>query len=128
MYSVSVVRDFIAQHFLFGGEWGSENHPHSHHYKVEVCLRGKKLDEHGYLVDIVDIENTLEELVGRFKDKQLNELPEFNGLNPSIENFSRIFCQEFLEKIIVENLDSVTVKIWENDVGWASFYEDFENS
>jgi len=43
MYQVAVKRDFVAQHFLFGGDWGSENELHSHHYRVEVCLRDSGL-------------------------------------------------------------------------------------
>ena len=30
MYTVSVKRDFIARHFLIGGDWGRENEPHAH--------------------------------------------------------------------------------------------------
>ena len=63
MYTVTVMRDFVAQHFLIGGDWGAENLWHSHHYKVEVRLEGATLDQHGYLVDIVDIETNLEALV-----------------------------------------------------------------
>ena len=37
MYSVAVKREFVAQHFLIGGDWGAENDWHSHHYQVEEC-------------------------------------------------------------------------------------------
>ena len=84
MYSVAVKREFVAQHFLIGGDWGAENDWHSHHYQIEVQLRGPTLDRHGYLVDIVDINAHLEALVGRYRDKTLNDLPEFKDLNPSL--------------------------------------------
>jgi 6-pyruvoyltetrahydropterin/6-carboxytetrahydropterin synthase len=29
MYTVSVKRDFIASHFLVGGDWGNENECHA---------------------------------------------------------------------------------------------------
>lgn len=48
LYTVAVQRDFVAQHFLFGGDWGPENELHSHHYKVEVQLEGNGLDQHRY--------------------------------------------------------------------------------
>ena len=92
MYIVAVKRDFVAQHYLVGGDWGSENQRHSHHYQVEVELAGCRLDEHGYLVDIVDIETHLDALVAHYRDRVLNDLPEFAGLNPSIEHFARIFA------------------------------------
>ncbi len=121
MYTVAVKRDFVAQHFLIGGDWGPENDWHSHHYEVEVQLSGAKLDEHGYLVDIVDIEANLEALVAKYRDKTLNDLPEFAGLNPSIEHFSRIFCQALADGIHAPNLSAMTVKIWENNIAWASY-------
>ncbi len=121
MYTVTVIRDFIAQHFLIGGDWGDENHLHSHHYKVEIQLQGDKLDQHGYLVDIVEIENGLGRVVAYFSDKTLNELPEFKDLNPSIEHFSRIMCEMFSRKISLKNLKSLSLQLWENEVAWASY-------
>ena len=121
MYTVAVKRDFVAQHFLIGGDWGAENEWHSHHYAVEIQLHGETLDQHGYLVDIVDIEQNLDGVVVCYQDKTLNDLPEFAGLNPSIEHFSRIFCQQLVERIKADTLSSITLKIWENEIAWASY-------
>ncbi|UCF91610.1 MAG: 6-carboxytetrahydropterin synthase [Desulfobacterales bacterium] len=125
MYTLAVQRDFIASHFLVGGDWGPENEKHSHHYRLEVLLEGDRLDQHGYLVDIVDVETHLEELIGCFRDQTLNELKEFEGLNPSIEHFSRILCQALIRSIKTDHLKALRVKIWENDIAWASFREEF---
>jgi 6-pyruvoyltetrahydropterin/6-carboxytetrahydropterin synthase len=124
MYTIAVKRDFEAQHFLVGGDWGPENDLHTHHYQVEVHLEGPSLDRHGYLVDIVDIETHLEELVDHYGHRTLNELPEFAGLNPSIEHFARIFCQEIQRRIQAPNLCRVRVKIWENEIAWTSYHEE----
>lgn len=121
MYTVAVKRDFVAQHFLIGGDWGPENQWHSHHYVVEVQLSGKTLDRHGYLVDIVDIEKNLEALVALYRDKTLNDLPEFAGLNPSIEHFARIFAHALAQRIQAPNLSRLRLKIWENEIAWASY-------
>ena len=124
MYTVAVKRDFVGQHFLIGGDWGPENQWHSHHYYVEVQLHGDRLDQHGYLVDIEDIESNLNALVAHYKDKTLNELPEFAGLNPSIEHFCRIFCEGLAERIKAETLTSMAVQIWENEIAWARYQMD----
>ena len=121
-YTLAVKRDFVARHYLFGGDWGAENQLHSHHYQVEVQLEGSTLDKHGYLVDIVAVEAHLEELVAYYRDQSLNDLPEFAGLNPSIEHFARLLCQELLGRVS-EPLNAVTVKIWENDIAWAAYRE-----
>src|SRR3990172_2311059 len=118
MYTVAVKRDFVAQHHLVGGDWGAENVKHSHHYAVEVQLEGDSLDQHGYLVDI---EKHLNDLVAHYRDKTLNDLPEFAGLNPSIEHFSRILCETLVRRIKASTLKAVTLKLWENEIAWASY-------
>ena len=121
MYTVAVKRDFVAQHYLIGGDWGAENKPHSHHYYVELRLFGPSLDQHGFLVDIVDVETHLNERVAAFKDQMLNDLPEFADLNPSIEHFSRIFCLQMAERIQADTLHALELVIWENEIAWASY-------
>jgi 6-pyruvoyltetrahydropterin/6-carboxytetrahydropterin synthase len=120
-YAVAVERDFIARHKLIGGDWGAENELHSHHYRVELRLEGPELDKHGYLVDIVNIETGLDSLVAAYRDKTLNELPEFKHLNPSIERLAKIFCEAISQRVEASNVRVVTVKIWENLIAWASF-------
>jgi 6-pyruvoyltetrahydropterin/6-carboxytetrahydropterin synthase len=124
MYALAVKRDFIAQHFLIGGDWGAENEKHSHHYLLELRLEGLSLDGHGYLVDIVDIENALDRLVSRFRDQTLNDQPEFAGLNPSLEHFSRILCQALAAQVQAANIRTVIVRLWENELAWASFRQE----
>lgn len=121
MYTLAVRRKFVAQHFLVGGDWGAENFWHSHHYQLELVLEGDSLDEHGYLVDIVQVEKSLEAVVAYFRDETLNELPEFTGLNPSIEHFTRIVCQSLAPRVMAPTLTALTVKIWENEIAWASY-------
>ena len=125
MYSVAVSREFIANHFLIGGDWGHENFPHAHHYVAELCIESPALDRHGYLVDIVEIEAALNSTVAYFRDSMLNEKPEFSGLNPSIEHFSRIICEKLLAQIKPPGTGSVTVKLWENATCWAAYRKAF---
>ncbi len=121
MYSVAVKQDFIAQHFLIGGDWGAENQKHSHHYQIELELEGKELDKHGYLVDIVDIKDNLEKLISYFKDQTLNELSEFKEINPSIEHLAQICHRILSSRIQGNNISGLTVKIWEDNQAWAAY-------
>ena len=121
MYTVAVKRDFVAQHFLIGGDWGAENFKHSHHYVVELQLQGASLDQHGYLVDIVDIEALLNDQVAHYRDQLLNDLPEFAGLNPSVEHYARFLCTRLAAAIRSPNLNSIRVKLWENEIAWAAY-------
>ena len=121
MYTLGVKRDFIARHYLIGGDWGPENYPNSHHYVLELRMEGRELDQHGYLVDIVDVEKHLDEIVNYYKDQMLNDKPEFAGLNPSLEHFSRILTMSLSERIQAENINSIKVVLWENESAWAAY-------
>ena len=123
MYKLNLKKDFVAQHYLTVPDCGPENEWHSHHFEVEVILRGDDLNEHGYLIDIVDLESAIASLVDRYRDTTLNDLPEFDGLNPSIEHFSRIFWKNLHDRLSVESFDGMTVRIWEDDEAWASYSE-----
>jgi 6-pyruvoyltetrahydropterin/6-carboxytetrahydropterin synthase len=126
MYHLAVEREFVAQHFLIGGDWGAEHQWHSHHYRLELQLAGPKLNQHGYLVDIVDVEATLNAIVQYYRDRTLNDLPEFADLNPSIEHFCRIVAEQLAERLgvdTIQNLSSLTVKIWENEIAWAAYQQ-----
>ena len=120
MFTVGVRRQFIARHYLIGGNWGRENEIHSHHYALEVSFEGRELNEHGYLLDIVEIEERLDKIVARLQDSVLNELPEFAGLNPSIEHLAALCCRLLQEGLTNPPLAAVTVKIFENNDAWAS--------
>lgn len=121
MYTLGVKRDFIARHFLIGGDWGAENLPNSHHYVLELQLEAKELDQHGYLVDIVDVEKHLDEVMSHYKEQMLNETPAFLGLNPSLEHFARILATSLSERIQAKNITALKVVLWENASAWASY-------
>ncbi len=121
MYTLAVRKDFIARHFLIGGDWGQENNPNSHHYLLELRLAGESLDQHGYLVDILELDRHLGEVVAYYSEQMLNDLPEFSGLNPSIEHFVRILCIAFNERLQFANITKIKVVLWENDKAWVSY-------
>ena len=121
MYTLGVKRDFIARHYLIGGDWGPENDPNSHHYILELQLEGSELDQHGYLTDIVEVDKHLDEIVSYYQEQMLNDKPEFAGLNPSIEHFARILAASLSERIQAQNITALKVVLWENDSAWAAY-------
>ena len=121
MYTLGVRREFIATHYLIGGDWGPENSPNSHHYILELQLEGNELDRHGFLVDIVDVEKHLDEVVGLYKEQMLNDCAAFAELNPSIEHFARILATSLSERIEAINISALKVVLWENDSAWAAY-------
>lgn len=127
MYQLAISRDFIARHFLIGGDWGAENEEHSHHYRAEIIIEGTGLDHHGYLIDIVALEVVLQSVIALYAEKVLNEQPTFAGLNPSIEHFSRIIWRHLHDGLEL-SAHKMTVRLWENEKDWAAFSADFAGS
>lgn len=123
MYTVAVQREFIAQHYLIGADFGLENQLHSHTYRIEFRLSGADLDAHGFLVDIDAMSASLDEVLAGFRDRTLNDLPAFQGINPSIEHLARIMCRILRPRFHDARLREIGVTIWETPLAWAACRE-----
>lgn len=124
-YTVGVIRDFVAQHYLVGGDWGRENELHSHHYRMEAIFEGDRLDRHGYLLDIAVVKGHLEAVIERVRDKTLNDLPELAGQNPGLEPFARVLAESLVSRLDTNGLSGLTIKLWENDEAFATYHIGF---
>lgn len=122
MYELAIKRDFVAQHYLTSQPGGSAEHArHSHHYAVELRLEGAALDHDGYLVDILAVAACLDAVINDYRDRTLNDLPEFAGLNPSLEHFCRILAVRLNDCIRAPNVALLTVRLWETPAAWAAY-------
>lgn len=124
-YTIALARNFSARH-SFPQKEGTEGLPHPHEYRLEIQLRGDKLDQNGYLVDLDEIDRLLREVLVRYTDVFLNDLPEFSDIPPSLENFSRLLCRAVSGGLKAPQVEAVTLKLWENEWAWASFHEERE--
>jgi 6-pyruvoyltetrahydropterin/6-carboxytetrahydropterin synthase len=122
MFTLALKRRFVARHFLIGGDWGAENHPHDHAYQVEVQVESERLDAHGYVIDLVDFGRAVDEEVARFRDRTLNDSPEFTGVNPSLEHFARILAVNLNQRLNAASIRSLEVHLWEHEAARASFH------
>ncbi|MQC27444.1 MAG: 6-carboxytetrahydropterin synthase [Chloroflexi bacterium] len=125
MFSLCVQRDFEAQHYLIGGDWGEENAPHTHNYRLELTLEGDTLNHHGFLIDIEEVGRELDGLLATYRGATLNTLPDFEGLNPSLERFARIVCAALARRLRTEQLRAVNVRLWESQDASASYRLEF---
>lgn len=121
MYTVTVSTDFVAQHYLTVPDPGPEGDPHSHHYELEAHCQGPELNEYGYLLDIDELTDAVEAQKQRYRDRLLNDLDEFAGLNPSVERFARIVADRLADDLAAPEVEALTVRLWEDDVARASY-------
>ena len=123
MYSLMVKRTFVAQHFLTVPDCGKENEWHSHTFTLELTLSAPTLNADGYLVDIVKVTEVMDSVIEGFRDKTMNDLPAFAGLNPSIEHFARIIADQITPFLEETQIETMHVRLWEDDLAWAAYYK-----
>jgi 6-pyruvoyltetrahydropterin/6-carboxytetrahydropterin synthase len=121
MYATTVLTDFVAQHYLTVPDPGPEGVPHSHHFEVELTFRGPELNQYDYLVDIDDAEGALADLADRYRDELLNDLPEFEGRNPSVERFARVVFERVTDAVTDDTVTELVVTVWEDDAAAATY-------
>ncbi len=116
MYAVAVDRSFVAQHYLTVPNPGPEGELHSHQFTVEATVRGPELDEFGYLIDIDELTAAMDAVSDFYTDRTLNDLPAFEGANPSAERFARAFGDRLLDHVSPETATELRIEIEEDDV------------
>jgi 6-pyruvoyltetrahydropterin/6-carboxytetrahydropterin synthase len=83
MYLVRIERTFSAAHAIAMG--GTQEELHGHDWRVEATVAGPSLDADGLLVDFHALERSLESIIGRFRNRNLNTTPPFDRVNPTAE-------------------------------------------
>lgn len=92
---------FNAAHRLYRSDWSDEknntvfgkcNNPnfHGHNYELIVSVTGEIDEETGFVMDMKVLKDLIKNEIENYLDhKNLNiEIPEFNNLNPTVENIS----------------------------------------
>ncbi len=120
-YEVRVHGAFSAAHQLKDYE-GNCSRLHGHNWKVELLLRGKKLDKSGILCDFRILKKALHQVTDRMDHCFLNELPELKGLSPSAEVLSCLIAHELEAFLKLDQAFLYRVRVWENEVSFASYY------
>jgi 6-pyruvoyltetrahydropterin/6-carboxytetrahydropterin synthase len=121
MFEVSVEHSFAAGHALRNYRGKCEN-VHGHNYKVQVIVRGEKLDQTGMLADFVELKRLLRAISEPLDHVFLNDIEPFNELNPSAENIAWYICEKLQEGLRQDNpVEVAEVKVWETDIQSATY-------
>lgn len=120
-FRLGVERTFTARHELVVPDAGPEGSPHEHRYRVAVEFAGPDLGEWGYLVDIEAVEAMLADIESRYAGALLNELPEFEDRNPSVERFARIIADRVAAELPDPVPTELRIRVWEGPDAWASY-------
>jgi 6-pyruvoyltetrahydropterin/6-carboxytetrahydropterin synthase len=120
LYEVKIITDFAAAHNLRNFRGKCEN-LHGHNWKVEVVIRGRKLDGSGVLVDFGEVKAVTRELLGGLDHHYLNDIPFFKERNPSSENIARYIFEGLAKRLNNEDRQLYSVSAWESADACATF-------
>jgi 6-pyruvoyltetrahydropterin/6-carboxytetrahydropterin synthase len=125
MFELKVKTRFAGAHQLAMVGQKCEN-LHGHNWHVEVCVKGKELNSAGVLADFGDIKKAVRGVVdGELDHKFLNELPAFEGVQPTSERIAVYIAQKvqaYLDQALEEKVVVSKVMAWESDDACAIYY------
>jgi 6-pyruvoyltetrahydropterin/6-carboxytetrahydropterin synthase len=140
MHTISKDFSFAAAHAIRGHAGGCEN-LHGHNYRVRVQLRARSLDSLGMVLDFADLKAIMEEVLGPFDHRVLNEVPPFDERNTTAELLAQHVYDEVSRRLAAgagagrearggDALDQgegdgriqvARVEVWENDTSCAAY-------
>ncbi|HVW08669.1 MAG TPA: 6-carboxytetrahydropterin synthase QueD [Bryobacteraceae bacterium] len=122
MFEVAVEHTFAAGHALREYRGKCEN-VHGHNYRVQVVVRGEKLDRIGMLADFVELKRALRNTCEPMDHVFLNEMPPFDTVNPTAENMAVYIAGKLQEALGggAVPVEVAEVKVWETDIQSATY-------
>lgn len=121
LFEVKVICDFAAAHLLRNFR-GKCEHLHGHNWKVEVVVRGYRLNESEILLDFGELKQATREVVDELDHKFLNDLPEFKEKNPSSENIACYIYKKLSKRFEGYGFWVHSVSAWESPNSCATYY------
>jgi len=114
MFKLNVTDSFSSAHKLNDYD-GICRNLHGHNWKVRLCVMCDSLDNIGMAMDFGLVKAKLGELLEEFDHKYLNDLPDFDGINPTSENIARIVFEKMGKKLSQCPCEVVETEVWESE-------------
>ena len=89
MYAVEVSDQIMIAHSFRGDVFGPAQKVHGATFVIRVAFLADELDAHGIVVDIARAHEVLKEALAPLNYRNLDELPQFKGVNTTTEFLTR---------------------------------------
>jgi 6-pyruvoyl-tetrahydropterin synthase len=128
VFSVTVRDHFMIAHSFHGEVFGPAQRLHGATYVVDATFRRAGLDADNIVVDIGRAAQELTGVLAGLNYRNLDDDPEFAGINTSTEALARIIADRLAERVHAgalgegaRDLAGITVTLHESHVAWASY-------
>ncbi len=122
MYEIFVESHFSAAHHLENYQ-GNCARWHGHNWLVTVFVQAETLNEIGLAVDFRHVKGTLNHLLEKFDHTDLNQVPEFAGINPTCEVIARHIYRELVMAFSNDDLTVSRVTVSETPGTGATYFD-----
>jgi len=89
VYAVEVSDQIMIAHSFRGEVFGPAQKTHGATFVIRVAFLAETLDAHGIVVDIARAHEVLKEALAPLNYQNLDELPQFKGINTTTEFLTR---------------------------------------
>ncbi len=119
MYELTVTGKFAAAHRLrnFNGRCEAL---HGHNWRVEVVVRGSRLDQADLLMDFGELKNLMNQVLDQLDHHYLNEVPPFDQVNPSSELIAKYLFEQIAPRL-PPGVEMARASAWESDNSRATY-------
>ncbi|MER6383393.1 6-carboxytetrahydropterin synthase [Streptomyces sp. NPDC001250] len=128
MFSITVRDHIMIAHSFRGEVFGPAQRLHGATFLVDATFRREQLDEDNIVVDIGLATQELRLITAELNYRNLDEEPEFAGINTSTEFLAKVVADRLAERIHkgalgegAKGLAGLTVTLHESHIAWASY-------
>ncbi|MFD3730277.1 6-pyruvoyl tetrahydropterin synthase family protein [Streptomyces sp. NPDC058632] len=128
MFSITVRDHIMIAHSFHGEVFGPAQRLHGATFLVDATFRREQLDEDNIVVDIGLATQELGGVVGGLNYRNLDNEPDFAGVNTSTEYLAKVIADRLAERIHkgalgegAKGIAQLTVTLHESHIAWASY-------
>ncbi|MBY8847738.1 6-carboxytetrahydropterin synthase [Saccharothrix longispora] len=128
MFSITVRDHVMVAHSFRGEVFGPAQRLHGATFVVDARFKRTDLDPDNIVVDIGLATEELRSVLGVLNYRNLDEVPEFAGINTSTEFLAKHIADRLVESVHAgrlgegaKGLSGVEVSLHESHVAWASY-------
>ena len=128
MFSVTVRDHIMIAHSFSGEVFGPAQKLHGATFVVDATFKRPELDADNIVVDIGLASQELHAICGALSYRNLDDEPDFRGVNTSTEFLARVVADRLAERVHAGALGDgalalagITVVLHESHLAWASY-------
>ncbi|CAL9377883.1 6-carboxytetrahydropterin synthase [Streptomyces sp. Tu 3180] len=128
MFSITVRDHIMIAHSFRGEVFGPAQRLHGATFLVDATFRREQLDEDNIVVDIGLATRELGAVVGELNYRNLDNEPDFSGVNTSTEYLAKVIADRLAERVHkgalgegAKGIAHIAVTLHESHIAWASY-------